>query len=457
VIYAALALALSAGFGYGAILVWILAFGQSAGPLWVAMVQAHGHVQLFGWGGLFVVGVSLYFLPRLRGSPLAFAQFTPWVATLLGAGIGLRGIAQPAVALASTPEAGLGLVARFGFGLSGVLEWAGVTLIVGMLVATLREGRSPLRKSSAVWPVLPFLASAYVVFWLASTANAGWALAAAWQGRPYFLQASDDALTHALLAGFLVPMGMAISVRTLPLFLTLAPAPRDQLFPVAGTYLAGLVLRVTGLFTGQSWLTAAGSVLEGAMLLLFIGLLDVLLRRRAPWTTTREILPQAAPSGPGRRPTRGLLPDYGEYGRFEWLIQPAYVWLAVASMVAIINGLWGLLGQAPPLPVTAERHAIAAGFITLLIMGMAVRMLPGFAGRRTIASIHLVEALVWLGNAATLFRVGPLLALPILWAIRMPGAELIASLARAALGLSGVIGWLAVACLAVNLWWTFHK
>ena len=91
-----------------------------------------------------------------------------------------------------------------------------------------------------------------------------------------------------------------------------------------------------------------------------------------------------------------------------------------------------------------ERHAITVGFITLLIFGMAVRMLPGFSGKPRVASTRLVLATFWLGNLAALCRGLPL------FAVNLPGADL-------ALGVSGAIGWVAVACLAVNLGRTFRK
>lgn len=68
---AAIFFALTAGFGYGAILVGVDSFRIPLGVWWIALAQAHGHVQLFGWAGLFVLGVGLYFLPRLRGTTLA--------------------------------------------------------------------------------------------------------------------------------------------------------------------------------------------------------------------------------------------------------------------------------------------------------------------------------------------------------------------------------------------------
>lgn len=52
----AIALAITAGFGLG-------------GTRWPAAEQAHGHIQVFGWAGLMVLGVGFHFLPRLRGAP----------------------------------------------------------------------------------------------------------------------------------------------------------------------------------------------------------------------------------------------------------------------------------------------------------------------------------------------------------------------------------------------------
>ena len=65
----AIGLALVGGFGLGTALFLAPAFGLPIGPWWPAAVRAHGHVQLYGWGGMFALGVGLYFLPRLRGCP----------------------------------------------------------------------------------------------------------------------------------------------------------------------------------------------------------------------------------------------------------------------------------------------------------------------------------------------------------------------------------------------------
>ncbi len=76
---AALLLGTAGGFVFATLLTLTLALNLSIGPWWSALAQAHGHLQLYGWAGLFVVGVAFHFLPRLRGTPLALPRLVPWM------------------------------------------------------------------------------------------------------------------------------------------------------------------------------------------------------------------------------------------------------------------------------------------------------------------------------------------------------------------------------------------
>src|SRR5512143_1205839 len=117
-------------------------------------------------------------------------------------------------------------------------------------------------------------------------------------------------------------------------------------------------------------MTGLGSMLEGSALIVFIWELDVLLRRKQPWITSRT------PPPPGyvetRKPTRKRYPDYGEFGRFELLILSAFAWLVFGALAAIANGVVTLAGSPALLNPDVERHSITLGFVTLLIFGMAV-------------------------------------------------------------------------------------
>ncbi len=127
------------------------------------------------------------------------------------------------------------------------------------------------------------------------------------------------------------------------------------------------------------------------------------------------------------------------YGPYSVLIGSAYLWGLLGALLMIIDGIAWLVFGIELISIDVIRHSFAVGFITLLICGIAIRMVPGFSGK-TILSPRLVTATLVLGNLAALFRVGPLLFAPVL-----PGAEIF-------FALSGPTGLALVICLAINLW-----
>src|SRR5215469_2850461 len=62
---------------------------ESVGSISPAWLQAHGHAQVFGWVGSFILGIGFYSIPKLRGE--AQASFTTawicWVMWTVGAAI----------------------------------------------------------------------------------------------------------------------------------------------------------------------------------------------------------------------------------------------------------------------------------------------------------------------------------------------------------------------------------
>lgn len=80
---AALVAGAAGGFAFATVLTLSLAFKVSLGLWWAAAVQAYGRLQLDGWAGLFVLGVALLFLSRMREVPLAFPRLVPCGGPLL--------------------------------------------------------------------------------------------------------------------------------------------------------------------------------------------------------------------------------------------------------------------------------------------------------------------------------------------------------------------------------------
>ena len=445
---AALGIALTAGFGYAALLVAALGLRIPLGAWWGAAVQAHGHAQLFGWMFLFVMGMGLYFLPRLRGAKLRRAQHAPWGLVLITGGIILHSIAQPALGFVY-PASGWENLFLVLWAASAVLELAGFLVLAQMLVMT-ELGKGRLSREAPAYPVFPFLALAAFSAALAFVSNLiGTLLAVA--GLDATMAPGWDSITiQLMLYGLAIPMAFVFSVRNLPLFLRLALPPREAIRYLAFAFAVGLVLRVmpdVAMIFGQSptWPIAVGAlgvITQGIVILVFIWQID-LLRRRPPWTVYRA--PDTRPDLEYlRKPTRRDYPDAGEYGRFELLLYSAYTWLAIAALIGIVRSLGFLLGSADLIPLDAERHALTIGFVTLLILGMAARMLPGFSGKRGVAFPNLVLLTFVLGNGAALLRIVPLF---------MPTT----ALSLALLGISGAVGWFAVATLAVNLAWTLRS
>jgi uncharacterized protein involved in response to NO len=419
----ALGLTLTAGFGQGMLLFLHLAAGQPSGLWWVAAVQAHGHIQLFGWAGMFALGIGLFFLPRLRGCPAPSPRAVRTAAWLMGGGLAVRALAQPAVA--ALDPGGLRSGAGLALALSGVLELSGAAVAVGALVVVARRG-PPLAGRAGLVAVLPFVAAFVASLLVALVVNA---VALATEARTSGLVpgAADWTIVHLGLVGMLVPIVAAVSARTFPLYLRLRVPTRRELLVVFGLYLVGLLARSTSPFDLSpplQMLPALGSVILGLALIGIMVVVDVPFRRTLRTRAGQE------------------WPSVSEYRASDWLIFSAYAWLGVAGLLMIVEGLarWGLV---PSPPLDAERHALGAGLVTLLILGMAVRMVPGFAGRK-LYSARLVWATVWLGNAAALLRVLPLF---------VPSSRVTMSL----LGLAGLFGLAAVACLGWNLWRTVQS
>jgi uncharacterized protein involved in response to NO len=441
---AALLLGAGGGFVLATVLTLTSALDVPLGPWWAALAQAHGHLQLYGWAGLFVLGVAFHFLPRLRGTPLIAPWLVPWILGLQVAGLLLRALSQP---LVTTTQAATWRVLLL---TSGVLECVALLGAVLLLGLTARRG-PPLATRPAFGSVLPFMATACCALGVAGIVNLVNGVQAATTAGvvPY---AGDDLNVILGLFGFLVPMALAMSVRSLPMYAGLETFPGRVLWPLAGAYLLGLVLICVG--TGSDpglagWpgkLAGLGMFLIGGVILAFVGIFLRLMRARGrlPQRVAR-LAP--SPAAAARSYTAQVVKERSGYGPFVAVVASAYLWAVLGGVLLIGDGLALLFDTPPPFALDAIRHSFAIGFIALMICGVAPRMLPGFSGG-TIVSPALVHATLWLGNSAAALRVGSLLLSPLLARFTGIGQTLDA----AAFGLSGPVGLALAVCLAVNLW-----
>lgn len=436
---AALLIGACGGFVLAAILTVTLLLGVNTGLWWYALVQAHGHLQLYGWAGLFVLGVAFHFLPRLRGAGLAHPRFVPWLLGTLVAGIVLRATCQSLVTINGAGLWRAGLLA------SGLLEAAAIGLVLVILVTTATRGPALVSRPAA-WSILPFLIGAFASLGVAALANLINTVAAAGSATGLVPGAGDTVNVTLGLFGFLVPMALAMSARALPLYAGLDAFPKRLLWPLAFTYFGGLLLAAGGALSTQDQLSGAGLALMGAVLCVFVGAFLRLMRRRGR-IPARVAELAAQPESLASSYRSKVASERGGYGPFVALVASAYMWAVLGGVLLILDGVALALGADLPVPLDAARHSLALGFIALLICGVAPRMLPGFSGGH-IRSAALVSATLWLGNGAALLRVGSLLIAPALGALGNVGTALDA----AAFGISGQVGLALAICLAVNLW-----
>jgi uncharacterized protein involved in response to NO len=436
----ALLIGASGGFVLATALTLTRAFHVPMGVWWVALAQAHGHLQLYGWAGLFILGVAIHFLPRLRGAGLAYPQAIPWLLGTLVAGIVLRGIGQPLFAATGQGIWKITMVS------SGVVELVAFLGFLTIVIATAMQGPK-LSTRPQLQKTLPFLVGIFASLGLAAIINLFNVSLASVVAVSGVVPASDDALNVTLgLLGFLVPMALTMSAQTLPMYAGLEPFPRKLFWPLAIGYFGGLALALVGIGSGIGWLEELGMLLVGAVLLIFVGLFMRLMRARGKLPQrVAKLAPE--PEAAEHHYRRQISSDRSAYGPFVALVASAYTWAIVGGALLVIDGIVGVLDLGAPFSLDAARHSLAIGFIALLICGIAPRMVPGFSGGH-ILSAKLVTATLWLGNSAAILRVGSLLIAPLLDALGPSGAFVDSLL----FGLSGPLGLALAICLAVNLW-----
>jgi metal-sulfur cluster biosynthetic enzyme len=342
------------------------------GARWVPIIQAHGHLQLVGFVGLFIVGIAYHVLPRFKNSELALPRLALPSIALIGLGAVLRTLSQP------WSDADVLSALMVG---SAVLELVGSAAFLAVVGITLTRSE---RTSYDV-----YLLTASVWFAAASVANL-LVLAELVGDQASIIAPSRDAtLLEMYFFGFITLFVLGISVRILPHFLSLRPPRERLLMPVLLLYTAGLLARVVSgwldAYTGWSqpeWLQTISIYAMAAGVVLFAFALNLHL--------------------PAVRDETSDAP-----GPHEKLIRTAYVWLAIAFAIEVWYSTKGLASDFRPdfLENGAARHALAIGFFTQMIFGVGSRALPAFAGKK-LHSEKLVTIAWLLINIATLQRVG---------------------------------------------------
>lgn len=244
-LWSALAVGLTLGFGLGLVNLWRIVAAGNYFELDGWLKQLHGHAQIFGWIGLFIMGVAYHALPRMKMQPLRPLVAAPASLWLMLAGLTLRvGDYRPLLLV------------------SAAFELLAVGLFVALIADVARRSTQP-RESCDKFIV------AGLVWFLILAAGQLWIV---WRGRP--------ALWHALwiqaaLFGFVANMIFGFSLRILPHFLGLREAPRGATHLAFWPWNLAILCRYP-----LEPLAGTASVLEAVGALAFVYALGIFAPRR---------------------------------------------------------------------------------------------------------------------------------------------------------------------------------
>jgi NnrS protein len=380
----------------------------------VPAIHAHAHAMIFGWCGLFVMGFAYQSFPRFKHTTLWRPRLAVLTLYLMIAGILLRAAAELSVGHVPGPGLALGAAAA-------AAELAAIGLFILIIFRTARgslEPHNPYEKfifGALFW----FFVSAVLsdIFFFAK------ATAASQQELIRRIALLDGPLRDVQLLGFVTLMIAGVSQRFLPLVYQLPRPRRDRQSLIFWLINASLLLDVACyvlMLTTGNPLFALG--LEASFLMMLAW--AVLLVRQL-----------------------GIFARPGERDRSWKFVRGSYVWLLVAMVMLPLFPLYGLLTHQyfAHAYLGAYRHAFTVGFVTLMIMGVAARVVPILAGEDSSRLDALWGPFILL-NAGNAGRV----TLQILSDF-FPGI---------AYSLVGVTGFLEVAALAwwgIELWRTMNR
>ena len=331
---------------------------HAADSISAAWIQAHGHAQVFGWIGTFILGIGFYSIPRVRNAQ-PFALWEAWSCWALWT---------------------VGVTARWA---ASIYEWhwrsilpisASLELLAFLIffraVSTHKPaGPSQGRPKLEMWILVVVAATLGLLGTLA--ANLGGCIWAAVHGSsPAFPQSFDQRFLVLMAWGFMVPFVWGFNARWLPTFLGIRTPCNRGLMMMLALNFAGVTAALSGAFR------------VAVILLLVAAVLSNLVLR----VQTRSLQPAK---------TKGVHPA------FPYFIRLAYVWLVVAAVL----GVWAAFAANPDGIWGASRHALTVGFVSTMVFAVGQRILPAFGGMRLLYSPRLMGASLGVLTAGCLLRV----------------------------------------------------
>jgi len=349
-------------------------------------LELHASLQLLGWCGLFILGMAMHIVPRFYGNAPIWYPWPQRITLLfVVGGLLLRGVA--------------GAAPPWWFS-SAIVATGGLAVAAGLGVACVTLGRVMWARTMPTRPIGHWL-------WLglggAAATSVTFAVMSLQQGLSGAETPNLDlwqAFQSVALHLFILPFAFGIASRSASALLGLhAPGPVAD--------------RAAAVLVGGGGVVLAMGDLGSLTVATGVGMLGIAGGAMAHIASVR-IFGRVAMPAPGW---------------FLAYLRTAYAWLGIASVLYA----WQALGTVEVAGVDTltgrpELHALTVGYLSILIIGVASRLLPLFEGRVLRFRGLLVVALATLTLSTairTIAAVTPLSSSP--------------SYAAAALGTAGIL------------------
>jgi len=405
---AGIAITLTVGALWGAINLLQIALDKNLLQLrLVPSIHAHAHAMIFGWVGLFAMGFAYQSFPRFKFTKLWRPDLANLTLIMMLVGIGARIGAE----LLQPVPLGLGLGV-----LSAAVELTAICLFVLIILRTARKSMEPRK------PYEKFILGAFFWFLVQAIFSDVFffakATAASQEQLVHRIVLLDAPLRDVQLFGFAALIIAGVSQRFVPVVYGLSRPQHDRQKLIFALMNASLILDVMSyiaLLSSGKLYFAAG--LEISYLLMVIW--AVLLVRQL-----------SVFSPPARR------------DRSWKFIRAAYAWLVISMAMMPLFTVYGALTHQVFSHAYwgAHRHAFTVGFVSLMIVGVASRVVPILAGADSgrVGSLWGPFVLLNVGCAARVF-------FQIL-------TDFVPGVAYPLIGASGFMEFTALAWWGIGLW-----
>jgi hypothetical protein len=357
---AAIAIVLTCGATWGAMILWRIGVVRAFTGVSLFEIDAHGHAQVFGWVGLFIMGFAYQSFPRkwqtrLAAPRLSVAIFVAMLLAVVGTTVGIACVSHAWAAPTALAGGGIETIAIITFGgqifLTFHRSMARLDPWVGFVMASL-----------AFFVVQSFF-SAWQT-WKIMTATDQTSLL-------WYVSTYQGPLRDVQIHGMAMLMILGVNQRLLPAFYDVRPVSRVRSWAALGllvvSVIAESVLFIAFRWTG--WEIFAILLLPAWMgILIGSGLIAI------NWKIWR--------------PLRTL---EGYADRSAKFIRAAYAWLLISLVMLLFFPVYlAAMGMHfSHAYYGAVRHAITVGFVSLMIMGFAAKVVPMLNGIDARTLTHL--------------------------------------------------------------------